>query len=155
MRYYLAYGSNLNVGQMKMRCPTANAVGTAMLLDMRLLFKGSGTGSYLTVEADEGNGVPVGVWSIGAIDEHLLDIYEGYPNFYQKVETKIEVRFYGSKETKIIDAFYYQMITDSPYGMPTTRYFGTCLQGYIDFGFDCEILSRALKETISLIKGEQ
>ena len=28
-RYYLAYGSNLNVPQMKMRCPSAKIVGTA------------------------------------------------------------------------------------------------------------------------------
>lgn len=28
-RYYLAYGSNLNVRQMKYRCPTAKIAGTA------------------------------------------------------------------------------------------------------------------------------
>ena len=154
MRYYLAYGSNLNKSQMRMRCPTANPVGTAILLDMRILFKGSQTGSYLTVEPENGKGVPVGVWEVGALDEHLLDIYEGYPNFYKKVDVEIEVEFYG-KGKKKVDAFYYRMETDNPYGMPTTRYFGTCLQGYVDFGFDCEFLSIALKETMSLIKEEQ
>ncbi|MGN1231560.1 MAG: gamma-glutamylcyclotransferase, partial [Anaerotignum sp.] len=27
-KYYIAYGSNLNVRQMKFRCPTARIVGT-------------------------------------------------------------------------------------------------------------------------------
>ena len=30
-RYYIAYGSNLNVQQMQMRCPHAKVVGTAIL----------------------------------------------------------------------------------------------------------------------------
>ena len=49
-RYYLAYGSNLNVRQMKLRCPTARIVGTATIEGYRLMFKGSKTGSYLTIE---------------------------------------------------------------------------------------------------------
>ena len=48
-RYYIAYGSNLNVRQMRMRCPSARIIGTANLKDYELLFKGSKTGSYLTV----------------------------------------------------------------------------------------------------------
>ena len=28
--YYLAYGSNLNLEEMKFRCPTAKAIGTVM-----------------------------------------------------------------------------------------------------------------------------
>ena len=44
-RYYIAYGSNLNVGQMRMRCPHATILGTANLKGWELLFKGSKTGS--------------------------------------------------------------------------------------------------------------
>ena len=40
-RYYIAYGSNLNVRQMKFRCPTAKIVGTAVIGDYELLYKGS------------------------------------------------------------------------------------------------------------------
>ena len=53
-RYYIAYGSNLNVGQMRMRCPHATILGTANLKGWELLFKGSKTGSYLTIEESEG-----------------------------------------------------------------------------------------------------
>ena len=49
-RYYIAYGSNLNVPQMQMRCPHATILGTAALKGWELLFKGSKTGSYLTIE---------------------------------------------------------------------------------------------------------
>ena len=47
-RYYIAYGSNLNVGQMRMRCPHATNLGTANLKGWELLDTGSKTGSYLT-----------------------------------------------------------------------------------------------------------
>ena len=49
-RYYIAYGSNLNVKQMIFRCPGARVIGTAKLEGYRLMFKGSRSGSYLTVE---------------------------------------------------------------------------------------------------------
>ena len=61
-RYYIAYGSNLNVRQMRMRCPSARIIGTSVLKDYELLFKGSKTGSYLTVEKKPGGTVPVAVW---------------------------------------------------------------------------------------------
>ena len=35
----LAYGSNLNLGQMAYRCPTAKVYGKGMLLDYQLLSK--------------------------------------------------------------------------------------------------------------------
>ena len=56
-RYYIAYGSNLNVRQMRMRCPTARRIGTSELKGYELLFKGSKTGSYLTVEKRPGSSV--------------------------------------------------------------------------------------------------
>ena len=49
-RYYIAYGSNLNIRQMLMRCPDARVAGTSVIEDYQLLFKGSKTGSYLTIE---------------------------------------------------------------------------------------------------------
>ena len=83
-RYYIAYGSNLNVRQMRMRCPSARIIGTSVLKDYELLFKGSKTGSYLTVEKKSGVSVPVAVWEVTAEDEKALDRYEGFPNFYYK-----------------------------------------------------------------------
>lgn len=66
--YYLAYGSNLNVEQMKKRCPDAVVVGIAVLDGYRLMFKGSKTGSYLTIEKAKGHQVPLGVWEVSKRD---------------------------------------------------------------------------------------
>ncbi|MGZ7238567.1 gamma-glutamylcyclotransferase family protein, partial [Streptococcus pyogenes] len=67
-RYYIAYGSNLNIRQMRMRCPSARIIGTAVLENYELLFKGSKTGAYLTVEKKDGKSVPVGVWEVSPED---------------------------------------------------------------------------------------
>ena len=100
-RYYIAYGSNLNVRQMKFRCPTAKIVGTAVIRDYELLYKGSKTGSYLTIEKKKGSVVPVAVWEVTAADEHSLDAYEGCPNFYYKKNMEVTLDETGIR----IDAF--------------------------------------------------
>ena len=91
-RYYVAYGSNLNVRQMRWRCPGARIIGTSELKDYRLLFKGSKTGSYLTIEPEAGCTVPVAVWEVTGQDELALDRYEGFPSFYYKKELVLDVK---------------------------------------------------------------
>ena len=49
-KYYIAYGSNLNIRQMRNRCPGAKPVGITMIPNYELLYKGSKTGAYLTIE---------------------------------------------------------------------------------------------------------
>ena len=46
-KFYLAYGSNLNIRQMRFRCSDAQPIGTAEISDYQLLFKGSKTGRTL------------------------------------------------------------------------------------------------------------
>ena len=70
-RFYIAYGSNLNVRQMRMRCPDAVIIGTAFIPDYRLLFKGSKSGNYLTIEPHSGSQVPVAVWAVSALQKGL------------------------------------------------------------------------------------
>ena len=108
-RYYLAYGSNLNVRQMKLRCPTARIVGTATIENYRLMFKGSKTGSYLTIEQEEGCSVPVGVWEVTEQDELRLDHYEGYPTFYYKTEMELPITGIRSGKVRQRKAFVYIM----------------------------------------------
>ena len=139
-RYYIAYGSNLNLPQMQGRCPGATIVGTAMIEDYRLLFKGSRTGSYLTIEPWEGGRVPVAVWEITAAHERSLDRYEGYPVFYYKTAMELEVTLADTGEVKTLPGFVYTMYADRPIGMPSNTYFMTCAKGYRSFGFDPRIL---------------
>ena len=74
-RYYIAYGSNLNVTQMRFRCPSARIIGISEIPDYQLLFKGSKTGSYLTIEPCKGAVVPVAAWEVSEQDE-LQAVFE-------------------------------------------------------------------------------
>lgn len=141
MKYYIAYGSNLNIGQMKHRCPDAKIIGTSMLKDWRLLFKGSKTGSYLTIEREAGGCVPIAVWAVSDRDEKKLDRYEGYPTFYYKQNMMLV----NDKTGKLMDAFIYIMHEDRKIGVPSDLYVDTCLEGYRDFGFNETYLKKALK----------
>ncbi len=143
MKYYAAYGSNLNTKQMACRCPGAKLLGTAWLNDYLLLFKGSKTGAYLTVEPETGSRVPIGIWQVDATNEHQLDIYEGYPTFYRKFEKQVDVCLAdGSK--KRVKIFFYALPTSAKLGLPTAHYLTTCLDGYEDFGFALSYLEEAL-----------
>ena len=135
-RYYIAYGSNLNVPQMRMRCPSARIIGTSVLEDHKLLFKGSKTGSYLTVEKKPGSSVPVGVWEVTPADEKTLDRYEGFPNFYYKKELTLPVKGIRTGKIRKRRVFVYIMYENRPIGIPSISYMQTCIQGYDDFGFD-------------------
>ena len=138
-KYYLAYGSNLNIRQMALRCPTAKPVGTAVIEDYELLFKGSKTGAYLTIEPKSGAEVPVAIWAVEPADEKRLDVYEGFPTFYYKTELELPVRYFSGK-TVLRKAFVYIMHEDRPIGIPSIPYMQTCIQGYDDFGFDRLVL---------------
>ena len=107
-KYYIAYGSNLNVQQMRYRCPGARVVGTSVIKDYQLLYKGSKTGSYLTIEKKKGGIVPVAVWEVSERNEKSLDAYEGYPSFYYKTEMKLQLD--GTKRK--VNAFVYIMHED-------------------------------------------
>lgn len=147
-KYYIAYGSNLNVRQMMERCPLAKIKGVSEIPDYELLFKGSKTGSYLTIEPRKNSKVPVAIWSITQEDEKALDRYEGFPTFYYKKEMKLPVTFL-SGETRNIDAFAYIMHENRKIGMPAFYYVETCLEGYRIFGFDQKYLVKALKKSKS------
>lgn len=149
-KFYLAYGSNLNVEQMSYRCPNAKPIGYANIPDYELLFKGSKTGSYLTIEKRKGSSVPVGVWEVDAIDEEALDRYEGYPSFYYKKDIDVCLNTFSGGKTRDVKAFVYIMHEERHIGIPTKTYLATCLTGYDDFGFEPEILMNAYKKSISL-----
>lgn len=148
-KYYLAYGSNLSVAQMAQRCPDAIYVGTAEVENYQLLFKGSQTGSYLTIEPKEGSKVPVLVWKISGRDEMFLDRYEGCPSFYYKKEMVVNLKgLIDGVEIGKVDAIVYIMHEDRPLGCPTKHYYDVCLEGYCRFGFEQSVLEQALYDSV-------
>ena len=142
-RYYIAYGSNLNIRQMRMRCPSARIIGTSEIPDYELIFKGSKTGSYLTIEPKKGSWVPVAAWEVSAEDEQALDRYEGFPTFYYKKEMLLPIKGIRSGKIRRRNTFVYIMHEDRVLGMPSNFYMQTCLSGYKSFGFDPKFLHEA------------
>ena len=135
-KYYLAYGSNLNLRQMMRRCPNARKVGSYMLKDWALEFR-----YYLTIRKEKGAEVPLGIFEIDERDERSLDRYEGYPTHYRKETLEAEL------DGKRIKAIVYVMNPEIRGVMlPDMSYLRTCLEGYRDFGFDQAYLLKAYKE---------
>lgn len=148
-KFYLAYGSNLHLQQMSRRCPDAQLVGYTMLPKTRLIFRGSKSGSYLSIEPDAAHEVPCGVFRISDRDERSLDMYEGYPRFYTKV-IYTDLPLYNMEGQKIgnkLKAMAYRLPSTSPAGMPTAYYMDVCMTGYDNFGFDHKYLHEAVKIT--------
>lgn len=142
-KYYLAYGSNLNLEQMAIRCPNSLAVGTFELANHRLVYKGSMDGfAYLTIEENQGSNVPLGVFEVSIFDIKFLDRYEGYPTLYSKKYIPIKI---NGKTKK---ALIYVMNEEFDYHIPSKEYIETCKTGYNDFGFDVSVLNKALNDTI-------
>lgn len=154
-RYYIAYGSNLNVPQMRMRCPRATILGTATLKGCELLFKGSKTGSYLTIERNEKGAIPVVIWEVTETDEKALDRYEGFPSFYYKKEIKVRYKGIRTGRNRVVTAFAYIMHEERPIGIPSILYMQTCLEGYDTFGFDRNILLDAYNACVEVCEHER
>ena len=149
-KYYIAYGSNLNINQMKRRCPTARVIGTGFIEDYELLFKGSKTGGYLTIEKAEGKSLPVAIWKVTELDEQALDRYEGYPTFYYKADVEIDIKGIKTGKEYRKKAFVYIMHEDRDVEMPSKYYVMTCLEGYKTFGFSPKYLEDALLKSMEV-----
>ncbi|MBQ6983071.1 MAG: gamma-glutamylcyclotransferase [Synergistaceae bacterium] len=145
-KFYIAYGSNLSIEQMKVRTPDAVIVGTGILKDWQLLFR-----TFATIKKRKGFSVPVLVWKISPQDEKNLDRYEGYPKFYVKKNLKIDVTGLNGNHFGEVNAMVYIMTkkatdTRSINPIPRMHYYSILRSGYKRFGFDGKILTEALLE---------
>ncbi len=138
-RLYIAYGSNLNLQQMKHRCPTAEVMGTSILRNWRLWFRGENGHAVATVEREQGCEVPVLVWRIQDQDEQALDRYEGWPHLYHK-ET-LHLTMNGRQVRAMI---YIMNEAGHHYGIPSMGYLYTIIEGYQSAGFDSKTLVEAV-----------
>jgi hypothetical protein len=145
---YVAYGSNLNIGQMAQRCPTAKVLGAGTIRGRRLLFRGGHESAVATVEPHRGGSVPVLVWAITPADEAALDRYEGFPFLYRKETIKV---WLGSEP---VNAMVYIMNTEGrnggyrPLNQPGAYYYTTILDGYKEAGFNTDILRKATENSV-------
>lgn len=151
---YIAYGSNLHLGQMARRCPTAEIVGTGELKGYDLRFRGGNGGGLATVEPLEGpeqagSTVPVLVWDIKDRDLEALDIYEGYPSLYRKEQQIVELED-GPAEAMV----YIMNERCGGYGTPGDYYYNVIREGYESAGFDVGYLDSAVERSHQLMLEE-
>lgn len=148
-KLYVAYGSNLNMGQMHDRCPTAEFVGTGEIENYELQFKGALHHAYATIAPKEGSAVPVGVWTIQKSDENRLDRYEGYNprgyRYYDKQQIPVKMDD-GSTLTGMV----YIMDPRMDFGNPSKSYYDIVRQGYADCGLDTNVLDHAVNDSMDL-----
>ena len=134
---YVAYGSNMNIDQMKYRCPHSKIVGTGKVLGWKLVFNVHAD----IVECDDANAaVPVVVWDIASDDWDCLDMYEGYPSYY--IKRNVDVEFdSGDRDVAVV-----YIMADRHKGIcpPSNNYFDSIVHGYMDNGIDTEYLYNAL-----------
>lgn len=138
-KLYLAYGSNLNLEQMAFRCPYAVPLGPVWLEGYRLLFRGSKSGAYATLEPYSVSRVPALLWEITPRDEEALDRYEGWPRFYRKEMVPVE------HNGKMLDVMVYIMNEGCSLGMPSKNYLDIVRAGYDSAGFDHAVLDEAMR----------
>lgn len=144
-KLYVAYGSNLNLPQMAVRCPSAKVVGASEIKDYALVFRGNTYGAVATVEPKEGVSVPVLLWKITPRDEKALDIYEAFPRLYEKQNLELDL------DDKTVSAMVYVMTLGHRPGIPSTSYYNTIYEGYKTAGFDTKILENAVEYSEELM----
>ena len=85
MKYlYFAYGSNLNVEQMKSRCPDSVGISAAVLSGWKLVER-----TYADIEPAAGECVNGALYEISERDLENLDRYEGFPGYYIRREVMV------------------------------------------------------------------
>lgn len=131
-RLYFSYGANLNVDNMKFRCPQAERVGNLKLPDFRLVFRG-----VADIERHNGGSVEGLIWKITDDCENSLDVFEGYPYLYRKEFFVVKM-----PNGDVEDVMYYKM-NKNGYSMPSTGYFNTIYQGYDANGLEKRCLHNA------------
>ena len=145
-RLYCAYGSNLNLDQMKERSPMATVVCPLTLNDTSIVYKGVEGQVWATLQKDVGRSTPVLIWDIHEMDEEELDEYEMVPFYYRKEIIELEIN--GETE----DVLIYLMQEGYEYGLPNDLYFKGIQDGYRHHDFDLDILDYSINLTLKHIR---
>jgi len=138
-KFYIAYGSNLNIEQMSWRCPTATIWGKGILKGWTLIFRSMRDSAYATIKKEADSSVPVVVWEIDRRAELSLDRYEGYPSFYYKEDIEVTL-----DNGEAITGMAYIMNQRAVPGIPSKSYVRTIMEGYLDNKLDLNYLERFL-----------
>ena len=133
---YFAYGSNLNLFQMKRRCKDSVFIKKYELKGYRLNFRSKYRAA--DIEKSKNSLVPGALFEISKSDEKKLDVYEDYPILYKKL--------YFTYYNKTV--MTYIMVNKTEFRYPTERYLNVVKRGYKD----CKLDTKYLKVALQLVK---
>ena len=88
------------------------------------------------------------IWDIGPEDERNLDIYEGYPRLYGKVDLEVQT------EDGCESIMAYTMNEGHEIGKPSVHYLETIVNGYLEAGFDLNGLLNSVSHCKKLMEQE-
>jgi gamma-glutamylcyclotransferase (GGCT)/AIG2-like uncharacterized protein YtfP len=127
--YYFAYGSNLDLLQMQLRCPEAQFVSTAKLDGYRLCFPRKSfirDCAVISIEPSMSESVWGALYELDGTDIQRLDEREGYDkkrdralNQYNRITVRVET----ADERAVVAEVYVATATPSP-GLPSPQYVG-------------------------------
>ena len=130
---YFAYGSNLNLFQMKRRCKDSVFLKIYELKGYRLNFRSKYRAA--DIEKSKNSLVPGALFEISKSDEKKLDVYEDFPVLYKK----LYFSYYNKK------VMTYIMVNKTEFRYPTERYLNVVKRGYKDCKLDMKYLKIALQ----------
>ena len=131
---YFAYGSNLNLFQMKRRCKDSAFLKKYELKGYKLNFRSKYRAA--DIEKIKNSIVPGALFEISKSDEKKLDVYEDYPILYKKL--------YFKHYNKTV--MTYIMVDKTEFRYPTERYLNVVKQGYKDCNLNISYLIKALNK---------
>ena len=153
---YFAYGSNLDLSQMKRRCPESRLISKGSLSGHSLTFNrfSSGWGGGVAdVIQDQDSKVWGLVFEISDSDLERLDRYEGY----HKDQTSMYERWKAVIDTpngQISDVWVYTVVEKQKFVLPTSEYLQIIKNAAIRWNFpkvyqqDLELVSISIRTTL-------
>ena len=144
-QHYFAYGSNINLEQMAVRCPAATPVCPVVLDDYRLAFRScSSHYGVATIIPAQGEKVYGLLWQIIPRCERALDLYESFPRLYNKERITVGDRD-GNRHSVMVYIMTREFSLDP--AEPHQSYFAGIIQGYKQNGLPVRPLFEALQRT--------
>ena len=127
--YYFAYGSNLDLLQMQLRCPEAQFVSTAKLDGYRICFPRKSfvrDCAVISIEPSMSECVWGALYELDGTDIARLDEREGYDkrrdraqNQYNRITVRVEI----ADDHPVVAEVYVAQPTPNP-GLPSPHYIG-------------------------------
>jgi len=139
--YYVAYGSNMNLEQMRWRCPLSVPIGKAYLKGYKLVFN---IHADIIPTGDDKDVLPVALWDINPSEWGRLDMYEGYPKYYTREKVNVI-----TEDGELVEATVYVMTKERKgIAPPAATYFYGIVQGCEDFGITPNHIMKAVRESV-------